>query len=496
MPKFRKINNSNWYVITGGPSSGKTTVLKELAKLGYVVYPEAARVFIDKEMKKGKSLKEIRGNEAEFQRKVLKIKVEVEKTAPKDKIVFFDRAIPDSIAYYQIAGLNPQEVLRFCPKRKYKKIFFLEQLPFGQDYARIEDNKTIKKLNKLLKESYKNLGYEVITIPALSVKERVEKILSEIKKNKIMNYKKFIEKKIKDIKKVVGSEKAISVLSGGVDSSTVTVLGYRALGNKLKVIFINNGLMRENEPENVVKIFKKLGIKVKIIDAKKKFFRALRGKTDSEEKRKAITQVFYGDVFKGIVKKNKIKFLLQGTILTDIEETVAGIKRQHNVLAQIGISSEKEYGYKVIEPLVELRKADVRKVAKLLELPEEIHQRIPFPGPALAARVIGEVNPERIALIRKTTTIVEKELKNSGAFQYFPVLMEDKATGIRNKKREFGNIIIIRCVESVDARKATPTKLSWKILEMITKRLTTEIPGVNRVCYDITPKPPATIEYI
>ena len=311
-----------------------------------------------------------------------------------------------------------------------------------------------------------------------------------------MNYKKFIEKKIKDIKKVVGSEKAISVLSGGVDSSTVTVLGYRALGNKLKVIFINNGLMRENEPENVVKIFKKLGIKVKIIDAKKKFFRALRGKTDSEEKRKAITQVFYGDVFKGIVKKNKIKFLLQGTILTDIEETVAGIKRQHNVLAQIGISSEKEYGYKVIEPLVELRKADVRKVAKLLELPEEIHQRIPFPGPALAARVIGEVNPERIALIRKTTTIVEKELKNSGAFQYFPVLMEDKATGIRNKKREFGNIIIIRCVESVDARKATPTKLSWKILEMITKRLTTEIPGVNRVCYDITPKPPATIEYI
>ena len=145
MPKFRKINNSNWYVITGGPSSGKTTVLKELAKLGYVVYPEAARVFIDKEMKKGKSLKEIRGNEAEFQRKVLKIKVEVEKTAPKDKIVFFDRAIPDSIAYYQIAGLNPQEVLRFCPKRKYKKIFFLEQLPFGQDYARIEDNKTIKK---------------------------------------------------------------------------------------------------------------------------------------------------------------------------------------------------------------------------------------------------------------------------------------------------------------------------------------------------------------
>jgi len=182
--------------------------------------------------------------------------------------------------------------------------------------------------------------------------------------------------------------------------------------------------------------------------------------------------------------------------LTDIEETVAGIKRQHNVLAQLGIFPEKEYGYQVIEPLKELRKNDVKKVAKLLGLPETIHLKIPFPGPALAARVIGEVTPEKIAIIRKATAIVEEELKNSGAFQYFPVLMKDKATGIRNNKREVGNIIVIRCVESVDARIATPTKLSWKILGKITKRLTTEIPGVNRICYDITPKPPATIEYI
>lgn len=172
---------SNWYVITGGPSSGKTTVLKELAKLGYIIYPEAARVFIDEEMAKGKSLREIRGNEAEFQRKVLKIKIQIEKEAPRDKIVFFDRGIPDSIAYYQICGLDPKEVLKFCKRKVYKKIFFLEQLPFKNDYARIEDGKTIKKLNKLLKESYEKLGYEVIVIPAMSVKERVKKILSEIK---------------------------------------------------------------------------------------------------------------------------------------------------------------------------------------------------------------------------------------------------------------------------------------------------------------------------
>ena len=311
-----------------------------------------------------------------------------------------------------------------------------------------------------------------------------------------MNYKKFIDEKIKEIKKIVGKEKAISVLSGGVDSSTVTVLGYRAIGNRLKTIFIDNGLMRGNEPENIVKTFKKLGIKVEIIEAKDKFFRVLKGKIDPEEKRKAISQVFYGDVFKEILKKNRIKFLLQGTNLTDIEETVAGIKFQHNVLEQIGISPEKEYGYKVIEPLIELRKNEIRKVAKLLGLPEIIQQRIPFPGPALAARVIGEVTQERIAIIRKATAIVEKELKNSGAFQYFPVLMEDKATGIKGGKREVGNIIMIRCIESIDARKATPTKLSWKILEKITKRLTNEVPRVNRICYDITPKPPATIEYI
>lgn len=170
----------HWYVITGGPSSGKTTILKELEKIGYIIYPEAARVLIDEEMAKGKSLKEIRGDEAKFQRKVLKIKIGVERAAPKDKIVFFDRAIPDSIAYYQICGLNPKEVLQFCQKKAYRKIFLFEKLSFNQDYARVEDSKTIEKLNALLRESYKNLGYEVIEIPAVPIEKRVKKILSEI----------------------------------------------------------------------------------------------------------------------------------------------------------------------------------------------------------------------------------------------------------------------------------------------------------------------------
>jgi len=172
-------SKSNWYVITGGPSSGKTTVLKELEKKGYIIYYEAARIFIDGEIKKGKSLIEIR-REPEFSREVLKIKIEIEKNAPQNKIVFFDRAIPDSVAYYQIHGMDSKEVFKFSKKNVYKKVFFFEQLSFEQDYARNEDAKTTQKLGNFLKESYKILGYEIINIPAVSVEERVQKILEEI----------------------------------------------------------------------------------------------------------------------------------------------------------------------------------------------------------------------------------------------------------------------------------------------------------------------------
>lgn len=310
-----------------------------------------------------------------------------------------------------------------------------------------------------------------------------------------MNYNTFITEQVDALRRDVGNGIAINALSGGVDSSVVTVLAHRALGRQLKTIFVDNAIMREGEPQRVVKVFRNMGIPVELVDARKLFLRALKGLTDPEEKRQAITDTFYKDVFGKAVKRSKATFLLHGTILTDIEETVAGIKRQHNILSQIGIDPQKVYGYKVLEPLATLRKDGVRRVAALLGLPASITKRIPFPGPALATRIVGEVTEAKLATVRKATAIVEEELGNTGAFQYLAVLLNDYATGIRNGKREFGQIIVVRCIDSVDARTATVRELPWSTLHRITRRITS-IPGVNRCLYDLTPKPPATVEYI
>jgi GMP synthase (glutamine-hydrolysing) len=306
----------------------------------------------------------------------------------------------------------------------------------------------------------------------------------------------FIENKAGDISSKVGQGLAINALSGGVDSSAVTMLGHKAIGSRLKTYFVDNGIMREGESQKIVSIFGKLGVSVEVVDAKNIFFTALKGVTDPEEKREAITQTFYKDVFAKLVKKSGAKFLLQGTILTDIDETVAGIKRQHNVFEQLGIDPLEAFGYKIIEPLVQLRKDGVRKVAQALGLPVSIYQRMPFPGPALSARVIGEVTPEKIRIVRIATAITEEELSSSGAFQYLAILHQDKVTGIRAGKRDFGHQIEIRCWDSVDARVATATKLSFEVLNKLASRITGEVPGVVSVTYNIASKPPSTIEAV
>ncbi len=311
-----------------------------------------------------------------------------------------------------------------------------------------------------------------------------------------LNPEQFIDAKIKEIVSVVGDGIAINALSGGVDSSTVTMLGHRALGKRLKTVFIENGLMREGEPERVVQLFRKLGVTVDIVDAREEFLNALKGITDPEEKREAITQTFYRDVFGRIVKASQAMFLLQGTILTDIDETVAGIKRQHNVFEQLGIDPLETFGYQIIEPLIQLRKDGVRKVGRALGLPAGVFERIPFPGPALAARIIGEVTRERLETVRKATSIVEAALEDTKAFQYMAILHEDRVTGIIQGKRSFGQQIEVRCWDSVDARTATPTKLAFGRLEKLARELVEQVPGVVSVTYHIASKPPSTIESV
>ncbi len=308
--------------------------------------------------------------------------------------------------------------------------------------------------------------------------------------------KEFIAEKIKEISSLVGEGLAINALSGGVDSSCVTMLGHKALGERLKTYFIDNGLMREGEPEKIVSLFKDLGVSVELVDAQKQFFAALKGITDPEEKREAITQTFYKDVFGDLVRKSGAKYLLQGTILTDVDETVAGIKRQHNVFEQLGINPKAAFGYNIIEPLVELRKDSVRKVAEALGLPGSVYKRMPFPGPALSARVIGEVTPEKIKIVRIATTITEEELVSTGAFQYMAILHQDRVTGMRNGKRDYGLQIEIRCWDSIDARCANPSRLSYDTLDRLANRIVTEVPGVVSVTYNITSKPPSTMEAV
>lgn len=307
----------------------------------------------------------------------------------------------------------------------------------------------------------------------------------------------FIDGKVEELRSTVGDGLAVNALSGGVDSSAVTLLGHKAIGDRLKTYFIDHGLMREGEPQMVADVFEKLGVHVEVVDARAEFFAALKGLSDPEEKRKiGITQTFYRDVFGRIVRESGAKFLLQGTIYTDIEETVAGIKAQHNVLAQMGIDTEEAYGYTVLEPLIQLRKPAVRMVARELGLPSSISERPPFPGPALTARVVGEATPERIELVRQATAITEHELAAVPHFQCMAILHEDRVTGIRNGARDFGLQIEVRCWDTQDCVTAKPVQVPYEILERLAERLTSEVPGVVSATYHIATKPPSTMEAV
>lgn len=308
------------------------------------------------------------------------------------------------------------------------------------------------------------------------------------------NPKKFIKEKIEELRKKIKDKKALVAVSGGIDSTTCAVLTKEAIGNNAVVFFIDDGLMREKEAEEVSKILAQRGINLEIWNVEDNFFEALKGKIDPEEKRKAFRDVFYKTLSQA-VRSYSVDFLVQGTIAADIVETQKGIKTQHNVLSQIGINP-LHYGLTIIEPLKDLYKNQVRLVAKALGLPKKVYDRKPFPGPGLATRIIGEVTRDRVEKIRLATKIVEEELKEKEIFQAFPVLFSDRATGIVEGKRALGEIIAIRAVKSENALTAEPVKVAWKRLYRIRDRILKEVPGIIKVLYDITPKPPSTIEYI
>ncbi|MEO0115996.1 MAG: ATP-binding protein [candidate division WOR-3 bacterium] len=310
----------------------------------------------------------------------------------------------------------------------------------------------------------------------------------------MVKIKQFIKEKIAEIKREVGKEKVLVATSGGVDSLTCALLGFRAVKENLSCVFIDDGLMRLDEGKEVAAVLKRFKIPLKIYEYRARFFSTLKGLTDPEEKRRAFRDAFYNTLGE-ILKKENAKFLIQGTIKADIVETKGGIKTQHNVLEQIGINPET-YGLKILEPLKDLYKDEVRKVAKALGLPKAVYQRMPFPGPGLATRILGEVTPERVAILQKATKIVEGMTKRIPSFQTFAVLLSDRATGQKEGKRVFGEIIALRSVQSKNALTAKITPLPYPLLAKITKKIVEECPTVVKVLYDITPKPPSTIEWI
>ena len=305
----------------------------------------------------------------------------------------------------------------------------------------------------------------------------------------------YVEDMVQDIKDSIGNEKAICALSGGVDSSVAALLVHKAIGKNLESIYIDSGLMREGETENLDKVFKDhYQMNVKIIDAKKEFLDALKGITDPEEKRKTIGKVFI-DLFEKESKKSGSRFLVQGTIYPDVIESAGSkhsktIKSHHNV----GGLPEK-MNLVLIEPLRNFYKDQVRKIGEILKLPESITERQPFPGPGLAVRIIGDVTENKLEILRKADKIVTDELKDVKLWQAFAVFAGIKTTGVRGDNRAYGETIAIRAIEAKDAMSANFAKLPYDLLNKISTRIVNEIPEVNRVVYDITNKPPATMEW-
>lgn len=391
-----------------------------------------------------------------------------------------------------------------------------------------------------------------------------------------MDIPKLVSERVEAIRGTVGGGRALVAVSGGVDSTVSAVIARRALGDRLLCIFIDDSFMRSGEPERVRELLSAppLSLPVRIVDERERFMEALKGLRDAEEKRKAFREAFYG-VLGEVSRRENCSFLVQGTIRADVIETERGIKTQHNVLEQIGIDPAERYGLRVLEPISDLYKDQVREVARYLGVPKAISERQPFPGPGLSIRVLGEVTWERLETLKAATAIVEEELEPYKLDQYFPAilgiesepssilsseasealgvdpslveveLLEERATGIMDGRRSYGLMavlelpdptvrarilntealerarsrlqeghpeitrvlflvergegkeysIALRAVRTRDYLKALPAEIPWAELERLSRRLLNECGKVSNIYYDVTPKPPGTIEF-
>ncbi len=394
------------------------------------------------------------------------------------------------------------------------------------------------------------------------------------------NPQEFVNKQAKEIKKVVGNNRALIAVSGGVDSTTSAALTYRAIGKNLLCVILDDAFMREGEPERVTQILSSapLNLPVRILNVQERFLNALKGMRDAEDKRKAFRDTFYKTLSETAEKEGS-RFLVQGTIAADIVETTGGVKTQHNILTQIGIDPIQRYGYQVVEPVAALYKGQVREIARYLGIPSEMSERQPFPGPGLSVRVVGEIRSDKLNSLKKATTITEKNLAKHQPEQYFaavidnsekpqhPSLMriqettarflnvpmksvtvrvfQDKATGVKAGERRYGDIvaitvkttngdvhqppirdlvaiqeniirenpaitrilyavyeveqkqpyvIAIRAIQTKDFLTARVSEIPWVTLNQTAQEILKTCSNVSSVYYDVTPKPPATVE--
>ncbi len=354
-------------------------------------------------------------------------------------------------------------------------------------------------------------GYPMLAIdhPTAKCDRKLEKAPDEVDLKEFLfdvchaepnwNMKNFIEDQVELIRKQVGDKKALLALSGGVDSSVVAALLIKAIGKQLVCVHVNHGLMRKNESESVIDVFKsQLHANLIYVDAAERFLGKLEGVADPEEKRKIIGGEFIRVFEEEARKLEGIDFLGQGTIYPDIIEsgtkTAKMVKSHHNVG---GLPEDLKF--ELVEPLKQLFKDEVRACGIELGLPAEMVYRQPFPGPGLGVRCLGAITRDRLEAVRESDAILREEFEKAGlnkkVWQYFTVVPDFKSVGVKNNARCFDYMVIIRAINTVDAMSATIEKVDWDVLERITNRILAEVEHVNRVCFDMSPKPPATIEF-